>query len=80
MDLDAAVKAGSSGKFEIVPWTPNPSGRVPGFETKPSVSMTRIENLLKPFEHLNFEIVSDFVLRISSNAYINKHLPTVIFV
>ncbi len=64
MDLDAAVKARSSRKFELVLWTPNPSGRVPGFETNPSVPMTIIENLLKPFEHLNFKIVSGFVLRI----------------
>lgn len=57
-----------------------PWGWVPGFETNPDVPMSKIQNLLKPIEHLNFEIVAGFVLRISSNEHINKHLSKVIFV
>jgi hypothetical protein len=37
--------------------TSEPPGRVPGFETNPNIPITKIQNLLKPFEHLNFEIV-----------------------
>ncbi len=43
---------------------PIPCGWIPGFETDPDVPMTKTQNLLKPYEYLNFEIVAGFVLRI----------------
>jgi hypothetical protein len=38
---------------------------IPKSETNPNISMIKIQNLFRTFEHLNFEIVSDLGFRAS---------------